>query len=292
MGEKRTPFIRIRNLQYAYNQAGTNADESRWALKNIALDIDRGEYVAVIGANGSGKSTLLRHLNALLLPTGGDVWVNSWNTRDVPRVRDIRSAVGMVFQSPDAQIVATVVEEDVAFGPENLGVPRDEIQVRVNQALEQVGLGKLRKRPTHYLSAGQKQLLAIASALSMRPECLVLDEATASLDPQSRSRLLQTLWSLNQSGITVITATHRMDEAALAKRIIVLYEGEIVLHGHPKHVFSHPDILHRIKLDIPEPMKIARHVASRVSGFTVDTLTVGELVDAVLAFRGVSMEGS
>jgi len=198
----------------------------------------------------------------------------------------------MVFQSPDAQIVATVVEEDVAFGPENLGVSRDELQVRVNQALEQVGLGELRKRPTHYLSAGQKQLLAIASALSMRPECLVLDEATASLDPQSRSRLIQTLWSLNQSGITVITATHRMDEAALAKRIIVLSEGEIVLHGHPKHVFSQPDILHRIKLDIPEPMKIARHIASRVSGFSADTLTVGELVDAVLAFRGMSMEGS
>jgi energy-coupling factor transporter ATPase len=292
MGEKSTPLIRIRNLQYAYNHAGTNADEFCWALKNISHDIDRGEYVAVIGANGSGKSTLLRHLNALLLPKGGDVWVNSWNTRDMSRVRDIRSAVGMVFQSPDAQIVATVVDEDVAFGPENLGVPRDEIQVRVNQALEEVGLGELRKRPTHYLSAGQKQLLAIASALSMRPECLVLDEATASLDPQSRSRLLQTLWSLNQSGITVITATHRMDEAALAKRIIVLSEGEIVLHGHPKHVFSQPDILHRIKLDIPEPMKIARHIASRFSRFTADTLTVGELVDAVLAFRGMSLEGS
>jgi energy-coupling factor transporter ATPase len=291
MGEKSTPFIRIRNLQYTYNQMEGSTDESRWALKNISLDVNRGEYVAVIGANGSGKSTLLRHLNALLIPTGGDVWVNSWNTRDLSRIRDIRSAVGMVFQSPDAQIVATVVEEDVAFGPENLGIPRDELQVRVNEALEQVGLWELKKRPTHYLSAGQKQLLAIASALSMGPKCLVLDEATASLDPQSRSRLLQTLCSLNESGMTVISATHRMDEAALAKRIIVLSDGEIALQGHPKHVFSQQDILRSIKLDIPEPMKIARHIASRVSGFRADALTVGELVDAVLAFRGTLGEG-
>jgi len=291
MGEKSTPFIHIRNLRYTYNQTAGNDEAPPWALNNVSLDIEKGEYVAVIGANGSGKSTLLRHLNGLLVPSEGDVWVNSWNTRDAQRVRDIRSTVGMVFQSPDAQIVATVVEEDVAFGPENLGVPRDELHERVKRALEQVGLEELRKRPTHYLSAGQKQLLAIASALSMRPACLVLDEAAASLDPLSRSRLLQTLWSLNQSGITVITATHRMDEAALAKRIVVLSDGKIVLQGHPKHVFSQTDIIHRIKLDVPEPMKIAQHIASRVSGFRADTLTVDELVNAVLTFRRIRVEG-
>ena len=289
MGEMGGPFIRIRNLKYTYNLSAGDEGKSSWALHNVSLDIEKGEYVAVIGANGSGKSTLLRHLNGLLVPADGDVWVNAWNTRDEQRVRDIRSTVGMVFQSPDAQIVATVVEEDVAFGPENLGVPRDELQKRVKQALKQVGLEELRERPTQALSAGQKQLLAIASALSMHPDCLVLDEATASLDPQSRTRVLQTMKSLNESGITVITATHRMEEAALAKRIIVLQKGEIQLQGNPRQVFEQPDILRKLKLDIPEPMKIARFIASSVHDFKTDLLTVDELVDAVLAYQGMGV---
>ena len=293
MGEKGRSFIRVDKLYHSYVQVEEPAEDHRWSLNNISLDIAYGEYVAVIGANGSGKSTLLRHFNALLIPLRGDVWVKDWNTRDASGIRDIRAAVGMVFQSPNSQIVATVVEEDVAFGPENLGIPRDELQIRVDWALEQVGLAEFRKRPTHYLSAGQKQLLAIASALSMRPECLVFDEATASLDPQARAHFLQTIETLNKSGITVITATHRMDEAALAKRVIVLSEGEIALQGHPKQVFSQYDALYHLKLDVPEPMKIARSVALKVAGFTADTLTVGEFVDAVLSFRGMkAMEGA
>jgi energy-coupling factor transporter ATPase len=285
MDAKSTSFIRMRNLKYRYDAAGGNDGESPWALYNVSLDIEKGEYVALIGANGSGKSTLLRHMNGLLIPTEGDAWVNSLNTRDSRNIRNIRSSVGMVFQSPEAQIVATVVEEDVAFGPENLGVPRDQLKDRVNRALEQVGLADLRKRPTHYLSAGQKQLLAIASALSMQPHCLVLDEATSSLDPLSRLRLLETIEALHESGITVISATHRMDEAALATRVVALEKGAIGLQGTPRHVFSEQDVLRSMKLDIPEAMKISRHVASHVHGFRSDLLTVEELVEAVRAYR-------
>ena len=285
MGAKSMSFIRMKNLRYKYDTAVGNDGKSPWALNNVSLDIEKGEYVALIGANGSGKSTLLRHMNGLLIPTEGDVWVNSLNTRDSQNIRNIRSSVGMVFQSPDAQIVATVVEEDVAFGPENLGVPRDQLKDRVNRALERVSLADLRKRPTHYLSAGQKQLLAIASALSMQPQCLVLDEATASLDPQSRSRFLETIEALHESGITVITATHRMDEAARATRVVALERGAIGLQGTPRQVFSERDLLISMKLDIPEAMKISQHVATHVHGFRSDLLTVEELVEAVIVYR-------
>lgn len=289
MGAKSMSFIRMKNLRYKYDTAVGNDEKSPWALNNVSLDIEKGEYVAFIGANGSGKSTLLRHMNGLLIPTEGDVWVNSLNTRVLQNIRNIRSSVGMVFQSPDAQIVATVVEEDVAFGPENLGVPRDQLKDRVNQALERVRLADLRKRPTHYLSAGQKQLLAIASALSMQPQCLVLDEATASLDPQSRSRILETIEALHESGITVITATHRMDEAARATRVVALERGAIGLQGTPRQVFSERDLLISMKLDIPEAMKISRHVATHVHGFRSDLLTVEELVKAVCEYRGMKV---
>jgi energy-coupling factor transporter ATPase len=279
----------MRNLKYRYDTAGGYDRKFPWALDNVSLDIKKGEFVALIGANGSGKSTLLRHINGLLIPTEGDVWVNSLNTRDSRNISNIRSSVGMVFQSPDAQIVATVVEEEVAFGPENLGVPRDQLKDRVNRALEQVGLADLRKRPTHYLSAGQKQLLAIASALSMHPQCLVLDEATSSLDPLSRSRFLEIIAALHESGITVITATHRMDEAALATRVVALEKGAIGLQGTPRQVFSERELLISMKLDIPEAMKISRHVASHVHGFRSDLLTVEELVEAVLVYREMNV---
>jgi len=182
-----------------------------YALQGIDLVINKGEYVAVVGANGSGKTTLLRHLNALLIPTMGDVLISEWNTRDSLHIRDIRSTVGMVFQAPDTQI-----------GPENLGVPENELQDRIDWALEAVGLEDLRKRPSNLLSAGQKQLLAIASTLSMKPRCLVLDEATSMLDPASRLRFINIVGRLHQQGITIVTATHNMDEAAIAQRIIVL----------------------------------------------------------------------
>ena len=281
------PYIRIDNLSYSYEGHDTENNGYHRALNNIALHVNRGEYVAVIGANGSGKSTLLRHLNGLLIPEKGDVWIGDWNTRDEAKLRNIRISVGMVFQSPDDQIVATVVEEEVAFGPENIGVPEDELAARVDEALGQVGLKELKSRPTHSLSAGQKQLLAIASVLSMRPNCLVLDEATSSLDPLSRSRLLQTVDALQRRGITIITATHSMEEAALATRIVALHNGEIGLQGSPKQVFSQRSMLEDMMLDIPVAMKISLSVASRVTGFASNSVTVEELVASVLQYRGM-----
>jgi energy-coupling factor transporter ATPase len=291
MEEKRTSFIRIKHIYHSYEPLGTNAQsETSYSLQDVSLDIDRGEYVAIIGANGSGKSTLLRHLNALLIPVSGDVWINGWNTRDELNIRDIRSTVSMVFQSPETQIVATVVEEDVAFGPENLGIPRAELRERVDWALRMVGLSELRERPAKALSVGQKQLLAIASALAMYPDCLVLDEATSSLDPLSRVRFLEVVDTLHRRGITIVATTHHMEEAARAERVVVLSEGSIRLDDEPQRVFSQFDAMLELKLDIPVPMYIARGIAARFGTFPVEALTVAELADQLVRYareRGV-----
>jgi energy-coupling factor transporter ATPase len=275
--------MRIEGLHHSY-QAGTRRAVP--ALRGIDLTINAGEYVALIGANGSGKSTLLRHLNALLLPTSGHVWVSGWNTRDRIHLRDIRSTVGMVFQVPDSQIVATVVEEDVAFGPENLGTPEDELRQRVDWALNTVGLAELRHRGSHLLSAGQKQRLAIASALAMRPRCLLLDEATAMLDPQGRKQLQETIQLLHSQSMTIIAATHDMAEAALAQRIVVLAEGCVALEGSPQAVFGQIERLRELQLDVPQAMLLARELAARVESFPGNLLTVAELVDAVSSRLG------
>jgi energy-coupling factor transporter ATPase len=251
------------------------------ALRGIDLTIDAGEWVALIGANGSGKSTLLRHLNALLLPTSGCVCVSSWDTRDSAHLRHIRSTVGMVFQVPDSQIVATVVEEDVAFGPENLGIPEGELRQRVDGALETVGLTQQRHRASHLLSAGQKQRLAIASALAMQPRCLLLDEATAMLDPHGRRQLLQTIHRLHGAGMTVVAATHDMAEAAQAQRIVVLSEGRIAQQGDPRAVFRQADTLRDLELDLPQAALLAIEVAAQVPDFAADVLTLAELVDVL-----------
>jgi energy-coupling factor transporter ATPase len=293
MAGKGTPFIRVEHLFHRYEGASSSADRrERYSLRDVSLEICPGEYVAIIGANGSGKSTLLRHLNALLLPVSGDVWVHGWNTKELSRHRDIRSRVGMVFQSPETQIVATVVEEDVAFGPENLGIPREELRERVEWALEQVGLVELRKRPVQFLSAGQKQLLAIASALSMHPDCLLLDEATSSLDPSSRSRFLETVDALHDDGLTILSTTHRMDEAALAERVVVLFEGSLFIDGDKRTVFREIEPLTQLKLDIPEPLIMARRISSVVPGFMSESLTAAELVDAVIGFHRSHRQGA
>ncbi len=277
------PFICIEGLHHTY-QAGTRRPVP--ALRGIDLAIDAGEYVAVIGANGSGKSTLLRHLNALLLPTSGNVWVADRITSDTTNLRFIRSAVGMVFQAPDSQIVASVVEEDVAFGPENLGIPADELHERVEWALSTVGLWELRQRASHLLSAGQKQRVAIASALAMRPRCMLFDEATSMLDPVGRMQLLETIERLHDDGITIVTATHNMAEAARAQRVVALSEGRIALQGHPRSVFTQVEQLRALELDVPQATQLARAVAERVAHFPSDVLTVAELVDSVAARLG------
>jgi energy-coupling factor transporter ATPase len=292
MADKTTPFIRVDALFHRYEGAPSSSDQhARYSLRNVSFEIGPGEYVAIIGANGSGKSTLLRHLNALLLPVSGDVWVHGWNTREVSRHRDIRSRVGMVFQSPETQIVATVVEEDVAFGPENLGVPRDELRERVEWALERVGLVELRKRPVQFLSAGQKQLLAIASALSMHPDCLLLDEATSSLDPSSRMRFLETVDALHEDGLTILSTTHRMNEAVRAERVVVLFEGGLFADGNRRTVFTEIEARTHLRLDIPEALTMARRISSTVPGFRSEALTTDELVTAVVDFRESRKEG-
>ena len=274
------PFICIEGLHHTY-QAGTRRPVP--ALRGIDLTIDAGEYVAVIGANGSGKSTLLRHFNALLLPTSGNVWVADRNTSDTTNLRFIRSAVGMVFQAPDSQIVASVVEEDVAFGPENLGIPADELHERVEWALSTVGLWELRQRASHLLSAGQKQRIAIASALAMRPRCMLFDEATSMLDAVGRVQLLQTIDQLHDDGMTIVAATHNMAEAARAQRVVVLSEGRIALQGEPRSVFAQVEQLRALELDVPQATQLAWAVGERVTHFPNDVLTVAELVNSVVA---------
>ncbi|MBC7263345.1 MAG: energy-coupling factor transporter ATPase [Chloroflexi bacterium] len=272
------PLIRVENLEYVY-PIGRGGGIP--ALRGIHLNIQKGEYVAIIGANGSGKSTLVRHLNALLLPTKGDVWVNGWNTRDADHIRDIRQTVGMVFQVPDNQIVATVVEEDVAFGPENLGVPDEELPARVAWALETVGLLAQAKRASHLLSAGQKQRLAIAAALAMKPRCLILDEATVMLDPVGQAQLLETVRRLHHEGTTIIAVTHMMEEAVEAGRVVVLHEGRVAMEGTPAQVFSDAGALRRLGLDVPPISRLAHLLAERQPGFPTDILTVDAFADAV-----------
>ncbi|MEZ4729414.1 MAG: energy-coupling factor transporter ATPase [Caldilineaceae bacterium] len=273
------PIIQIDNLSHIYN-----ADTARpvQALQDVSLTIQPGEYVVILGHNGSGKSTLARHLNGLLLPTQGEVWVKAWNTKDANALRAIRSTVGMVFQTPDNQIVATIVEEDVAFGPENLGVPHDEMVQRVNWSLEQVDMWAFRHRAPHLLSGGQKQRICIAGVLAMQPEVLVLDEATAMLDPLGRQEVLEVARRLNrEQGVTVVAITHFMQEAIAADRVIVMAEGRIALEGAPRELFRQADQLRALHLDIPPITELALALHQQLPTFPPDVLTTEEFVAAL-----------
>ncbi|MBN1137050.1 MAG: energy-coupling factor transporter ATPase [Anaerolineae bacterium] len=232
------PFIQVQGLEYAYPQED---GQQVHALRGVDLTIDRGEFVAIIGPNGSGKSTLARHFNGLLLPTAGQVWVDGLLTADPNRLPTIRQRVGMVFQNPDNQLVASTVEEDIAFGPENLALPPDEIRRRVDEALKIVGLTDYATHPPHMLSGGQKQKVAIAGALATRPDCIVFDEPNSMLDPPGRQQVLGTICRLNAEGMTIVLITQSMDEAAIAGRIVVMDAGRIALDGPPKVVFAAPD---------------------------------------------------
>jgi energy-coupling factor transport system ATP-binding protein len=273
------PIIRLENVHHIYHPDGDNPIH---ALRGIDLTVQTGEYLVILGHNGSGKSTLAKHLNALLLPTEGDVWVKAWNTKERKHVRDIRSTVGMVFQTPDNQIVATIVEEDVAFGPENLGLPHQEIVERVDWSLEQVGMLPFRHRAPHLLSGGQKQRICIAGMLAMRPAVLVLDESTAMLDPLGRREVLETAYRLNkQEGVTIIAITHYMEEAVKADRLIVMVDGEIVLQGTPHRVFSQIERLRELKIDVPQITQLAASLNESDNTFPKDVLSVDEFVAAV-----------
>lgn len=261
------PIVSIRNLVHEYTQEGK---PSVMALRGIDLEIAAGEYISILGHNGCGKSTLARHLNALLLPTSGEVHVDGHPTNDRANLRNLRSTVGMVFQIPDNQFVATIVEEDVAFGPENLGIPHDQLLQRVDWALTRVGMLDNRHRAPHMLSGGQKQRVCVAGVLAMKPRVLVLDEATAMLDPLGRKEVLAVVRRMNdEDGTTVVAITHHMEEALEADRVIVMSEGRIVLQGTPREVFARVDELHALELDVPQPAQLA-HALGLPSALTVD----------------------
>ena len=248
-------IIRTENLQYAY--PADEGAEPVLALKGVDLTIEQGSFVVVLGHNGSGKSTLAKTLNGVLLPCGGHVYVEGMDTLDEHLLLAIRRTVGMVFQNPDNQIVANVVEEDVAFAPENLGVPPEEIRRRVDKALQTVGMYEFREHAPHLLSGGQKQRVAIAGVLAMAPRCIVLDEPTAMLDPVGRREVMDTIKKLNRTaGVTVVLITHHMDEAAQADRLVVMSKGQVVADGAPKEVFSHVEALKSVGLTVPETVEL------------------------------------
>lgn len=268
------------NNEYEENEAPKPVKQ---VLKGVSLDIPRGGFTAILGHNGSGKSTIAKHMNAILLPCGGTVWVDGIDTRDEEKLFDIRSRVGMVFQNPDNQIVATIVEEDVAFALENMGVPPDEMRERVDNALKSVGMYEYREHSPHQLSGGQKQRVAIAGIIAMRPECIVLDEPTAMLDPKGRKEVLKTIRRLNaEFGITIILITHYMEEAALADRIVVMDNGEIIMDGVPRDVFSNVELMKRVGLDVPQVTELMYLLGK--SGLPSDTHIIDEdeCADALL----------
>ena len=272
-------MIKTEHLQYTYR---TDKTPIKFVLDDVNIEIKTGEFVAVLGHNGCGKSTLAKHFNGLLLPTGGNVYVSGMDTKDEELYWNVRRAVGMVFQNPDNQLVATVVEEDVAFAPENLGVPSKEIRERVDGALKAVGMYEYRKHAPHRLSGGQKQRVAIAGAIAMRPKCIVLDEPTAMLDPQGRKEVIRTIKSLKEEGMTVVLITHYMDEAAQADRVIVMDDGNVILDDVPKKVFSEVKLLKKIGLDVPQVTELLYGL--KKAGFPVnyDILTVEECADELM----------
>ena len=273
-------IIHIEKISFTYPEE--EGRETFAALDGVTLDIEAGSFVAVLGHNGSGKSTLAKHMNAVLLPTGGKVYVDGMDTWDEEVLLEIRRRVGMVFQNPDNQIVANVVEEDVAFGPENLGVPTEEIRRRVDAALKAVGMESFLLHAPHNLSGGQKQRIAIAGIIAMEPKCIVLDESTAMLDPSGRREVLDTVRRLNQEkGITIVLITHHMNEAAMADRVVVMDDGHVVMDGKPREILTRMEDLRAIGLDVPHTVELLHGL--REDGFDVplDALTVEECADAV-----------
>ena len=278
-------IIRTEGLVFRYDTEG----DEKPVLDSLDLEIEEGTFVAVLGHNGSGKSTLAKHMNAILLPSGGRVWVDEMDTEDEARRLDIRRTVGMVFQNPDNQIVANVVEDDVAFGPENLGVPSPEIRQRVDEALKDVGMYEFREHASHLLSGGQKQRVAIAGIVAMRPRCIVLDEPTAMLDPAGRREVLDTVHRLNRElGITVILITHHMDECIDADRLIVMSDGRIIADGTPAEVFPQVELLRGSGLDVPATVSLLFELRRAGFDLPLDALTVEECAEVLCRAFGES----
>lgn len=275
-------FIEAKNITFSYVNQMEDPPIRTTVFKNLSLDINKGEFVAILGHNGSGKSTLAKCFNAINIPEEGDVFVNGMSIKDQSKILDIRQSVGMVFQNPDNQIVATVVEEDVAFALENMGVESGEIRRRVDEALKTVGMYDYREHAPHKLSGGQKQRVAIAGILAMQPDCILLDEPTAMLDPKGRREVLKTVKELNENkGVTIVLITHYMDEAAQADRVVVMDSGKIVMDDKPKKIFSKVDEIKSLGLDVPQVTELVHSL--NIDGFDLDSeiITEDECADAL-----------
>ena len=268
-------IIKVNDVSFEYVTEETTLK----AIDNLSLNVKAGEFVAIIGHNGSGKSTLSKNLNAILLPSEGNILINGLDTREEDKLWDIRQTAGMVFQNPDNQIVATIVEEDVAFGPENLGIEPKEIRDRVEESLKSVGMYELRDRQPHLLSGGQKQRVAIAGIIAMKPKCIIFDEATAMLDPSGRKEVMKTIKRLNkEENITTLHITHFMEEAVEADRVIVMEKGRKILEGTPREVFSNIELLRKIGLDVPCMTELSSLLNRDGLNISSDILTVDEMV--------------
>lgn len=267
-------IIKIENVKFKYDK-----EDSHFAVDGVNLNIRQGEFTAVIGHNGSGKSTLAKLINSILLPTEGKIYVKNMDTTDDSKLWDIRQTAGMVFQNPDNQLVATIVEEDIAFGPENQGVEPSEIRRRVDDALNAVGMYEFRKRPPHMLSGGQKQRIAIAGILALNSDCIILDEPTAMLDPSGRKEVMETLRKLKEKGKTIVLITHYMDEAVQADRVVIMDKGNIKLDGTPKEVFRNIEEIKKFGLDVPQVTELAQELSKEGIDIPNDIIDVKELVD-------------
>ncbi|NMA84585.1 MAG: energy-coupling factor transporter ATPase [Epulopiscium sp.] len=281
-------MVVAQGLTYEYhvrNEEGS-LEQTQEALKSLDLSIEKGQFVAILGHNGSGKSTLAKHMNALLFPTGGTLWIKGIDTKDESQLWNVRQTAGMVFQNPDNQIIATIVEEDVAFGPENLGVAAEEIKKRVDASLIAVQMEEYRYHAPHLLSGGQKQRVAIAGVLAMKPECIILDEPTAMLDPSGRKEVLETVYRLNQEEkITTILITHYMEEAVQADRVIVMEQGQIVLDGTPREIFKKVEFLKQLGLDVPQVTELSYLLRKAGISLEADILTLEEMVESLCQLK-------
>ena len=293
MNKEAMKMVKTKDLTYEYVRVletdhGTK-EEKVAALKNVNIEINKGDFVAVLGHNGSGKSTFAKHINALVQPTGGTLWVDDMDTKNDELVWEIRQTAGMVFQNPDNQLVATVVEEDIAFGPENMGVEPKEIRKRVDEALATVRMSEYATHTPSKLSGGQKQRIAIAGVLAMKPKCIVLDEPTAMLDPVGRRDVMETIERLNrEEGITMILITHYMDEAVRADKVFVIDNGDLVVQGTPKEIFSQVETLQKYGLDVPQVTEVAYLLRKEGIDLPADILTIEEMVGAICQLKSTT----
>lgn len=293
MNKEAMKMVKTKDLTYEYVRVletdhGTK-EEKVEALKNVNIEINKGDFVAVLGHNGSGKSTFAKHINALVQPTGGTLWVDDMDTKNDELVWEIRQTAGMVFQNPDNQLVATVVEEDIAFGPENMGVEPKEIRKRVDEALATVRMSEYATHTPSKLSGGQKQRIAIAGVLAMKPKCIVLDEPTAMLDPVGRRDVMETIERLNrEEGITMILITHYMDEAVRADKVFVIDDGDLVMQGTPKEIFSQVETLQKYGLDVPQVTEVAYLLRKEGVELPADILTIEEMVGVICQLKSTT----